>query len=183
MPYQELTEEQRDKIIEGMIRVLGLERKHPSKHELEVEIIDYLGKKQPCSLCTCGADGMPHVSVVDYMNDGLMLYIMSEGGRKFHNIQENNRVAVGIGTSTKKMRSIRGLNIWGIADVFTDDTAEFVKGLGLFKPVLDEIEKLTGKPAQMPKGIMRLIRVTPQRMVYFHYNKGIGNATWESGGQ
>ena len=181
MPYQELTEEQRDKIIEGMISVLGLERKHPSKQELEAEIIDYLVKKQPCSLCTCGADGMPHVSVVDYMNDGLMLYIMSEGGRKFRNIRENKRVAVGIGTSTKKMRSIRGLNIWGIADVFTDDTVVFARGLELFKPVLDEIEKLTGKPAQMPKGIMRLIRVTPQRMVYFHYNKGIGNAIWEAG--
>jgi len=35
MPPQEVTEEQRDKIIEGMIRLLGLERKHPSKKELE----------------------------------------------------------------------------------------------------------------------------------------------------
>ncbi len=180
MTYPELTEEQRDKIIEGMIRVLGLERNHPSKQELEAEIIDYLGKKQPCTLATCGADSMPHVSVVDYMNDGLILYIISEGGKKFHNLRENNHVAVGIGTSTKKMRSIRGVNIWGIADVFTDDTPEFARGIELFKPVLDEMEKLTGKPAKIPKGVMRLIRVTPKRMVYFHYNKGIGNEVWEA---
>ena len=181
MAFQELTEEQRDKIIDGMIRVLGLERKHPSKEELEAGIIDYLGKKQPCTLATCGADGMPHVSVVDYMHDGLTLYIMSEGGRKFYNIRDNNYVGVGIGTSTHKMRSIRGVNIWGIADVFTDDTPEFARGLELFKPMLDEITKLTGKPAQMPKGIMRMIRVTPKRIIYFHYNKGIGNALWEAG--
>ncbi len=180
MTYQGLTEEQRDKIIGGMIKVLGLERKHPSRQELEAEIIDYLGKKQPCTLATCGADGMPRASVVDYMNDGLILYILSEGGKKFHNLRENNHVAVGIGTSTKKMRSIRGVNIWGVADVFTDETPEFARGLELFKPVLDEMEKLTGKPAKIPKGVMRLIRVTPKRMVYFHYNKGIGNALWEA---
>jgi hypothetical protein len=53
MAFQELTEEQRDKIIDGMIRVLGLERKHPSKEELETGIIDYLGEKaalHPCHL-------------------------------------------------------------------------------------------------------------------------------------
>jgi hypothetical protein len=27
---------------------------------------------------------------------------------------------------------------------------------------------------------MKLIRVTPTRMIYFHYNKGIGNALWEA---
>ncbi len=53
----EVTEEQRDKMVEGMIKMLGLERKHPSKKELEEEIIDYLNKKHPCSLATCGKSG------------------------------------------------------------------------------------------------------------------------------
>jgi len=176
----EITEEQRDKMVEGMIKVLGLERKHPSKQELEEEIIDYLGKKHPCSLGTCGKDGIPRISVVDYKNDGLILYIMSEGGAKFKNIRENNRVAVGIGTSTQTMRSVRGVNMWGTAEIFADDTPEFAKGVKLFKPFLDDIAKLTGKPVQLPPGVMKVIRVTPSRMIYFHYNKGIGNALWEA---
>lgn len=181
MAVHELTEEQRDKMIDAMINVLGLQRKHLSKQELEEEIIDYLNKKHPCSLATCGRDGIPRVSVVDYFNDGLRLYIMSEGGQKFKNLKENNQVAVGIGTSTQALRSVRGVNIRGVADVFSDDTPEFAKGLELFKPMLDEIEQLTGKPPQLPPGVMRLIRVTPTRIVYFHYNKGIGNAVWEAG--
>ena len=175
-----VTEEQRDKMIEGMIKLLGLERKHPSREELEKEIIDYLKKKQPCSLATCGKDGIPRISVVDYKNDGLTLYIMTEGGTKLQNIRENNKVAIGIGTSTQTMRSVRGINIWGIADIFTDNTPEFAKGLDLFRPFLEDIEKLTGKPAQLPPGVMKLIRVTPSRMIYFHYNRGIGNALWET---
>ena len=88
---------------------------------------------------------------------------------------------MGIGTSAKTMKSVRGLNISGTADVFTDDDPEFGAARALFKPMLDEVEQLTGKPAKMPKGIMKLIRVTPSRIVYFHYNKGIGNEIWEAG--
>lgn len=175
----EVTEEQRDKMVEGMIKMLGLERKHLSKEELENEIIDYISKKHPCSLATCGNDAIPRISVVDYKNDGLTLYIMTEGGAKLKNIKENNKVAVGIGTSTQTMRSVRGVNIWGVADIFYDDTPEFAGGLQLFRSFLDDIEKMTGKPAQLPPGIMKMIRVTPTKMIYFHYNKGIGNALWE----
>ena len=89
-------------------------------------------------------------------------------------------VAIGIGTSTQTMRSVRGVNIWGTADIFYDDSPEFAKGIELFKPFLEDIEKMTGKPAQLPPGIMKLIRVTPTKMTYFHYNKGIGNALWEA---
>ena len=180
MAVREISEEQRDKMVEGMIKVLGLERKHPSKKALEEEIIDYLGKKHPCALGTCGKDGIPRISVVDYKNDGLTLYIMSEGGTKFKNMRENNQVAIGIGTSTQTMRSVRGVNMWGTAEIFTDDTPEFARGLKLFKSFLEDIEKLTGKPAQLPPGVMKVIRVTPYRMIYFHYNKGIGNALWEA---
>lgn len=180
MASHEVTEEQRDRIIAGMITLLGLKRNHPSREELEHEIIDYLSKKHPCTLATCSKEGIPRVSVVDYVSDGLTIYIMSEGGEKFKNIKENNRIGIGIGTSTQTMRSVRGVNISGIAEVFSDETPEFAKGLQLFRPFIEDIEKMTGKPAKMPEGIMKLIRVTPIKIVYFHYNKGIGNALWEA---
>ena len=81
-----ITEEQREQMIELYYKQKNIERKHPSKEELEKEIIDYLGKNHPCSLATCGKDGTPRISVVDYMNDGLTIYILSEGGKKFQNI-------------------------------------------------------------------------------------------------
>jgi len=180
MALHELTEEERNKVFDAMINLLGVERKHPSKKELEEEILDYLSKKHPCSLATCGKDGMPRISVVDYINDGLTIYIMSEGGDKFKNIKENNHVAIGIGTSTQTVRSVRGVNLWGTAEVFTDDTPEFAKGLELFRPLIEDMEELRGAPVQMPPGVMRLIRVTPTKMVYHHFNKGIGNTIWKA---
>ncbi len=180
MSVRGLSEEQRDQVIEGMIKLLGVERKHLSKKELEQEIIEYLGKKQPCVLATCGSDGMPRASVVDYMNEGLTLYIMSEGGQKFENIGHNKHVSIGIGSRAKKMRSVRGVNIWGTAEIFGHDTSEFKKGLTLFRPFLEDVEQLAGRPVQIPPGALHLIRIIPDRMVYHHYNKGIGNALWEA---
>jgi len=89
-----------------------------------------LSRKHPCSLATCGKDGVPRTSVVDYVNDGFNIYIFSEGGREFKNINENNQVSIRIGTSTQTIRSVRGVNIEGIAEVFTEDAEEFAFGHG-----------------------------------------------------
>jgi hypothetical protein len=118
--------------------------------------------------------------VVDYVNDGLIIYIISEGGDKFKNLKENNRVAVGIGTGSKALKT-RGVNIWGIADVFADGDPEFEDGIKLFKTIFEEMAQALGKGSEMilPRSILRLIRITPTRMVYHHTMKGIKHARWE----
>ncbi len=178
MTVHELTEQEREQMIDLYYQKMNMKRKRLSKKELEQEIIDYLRKKHPCSLATCGKDGVPRISVVDYINDGLTIYIISEGGEKFKNLRENNKVAIGIGSSARTTQSVRGVNIWGIAEVFTDDTPEFAYALKLFQPVLKAMEKEMGSPVQIPKGILRLIRVTPTKMVYHHNKMGIKNAHW-----
>lgn len=182
MAIHELTDAEREKMLGELFRLLKITRWQPDRAELEREMIDYLARNQPLTLATCTANGNPHVSVVDYVNDGLSLYIFSEGGEKFKNIAHNRNVAVGIGTSARTITSVRGLNIWGTTDVFTDDTAEFKRAFALFKPLLDDFEQKTGKPATFPPGMARIIRITPNRMVYFHYRKGIAHACWERTG-
>ena len=178
MAVHELTEEEREQMIDQYFKKMNIERKHLSRRELEKEIIDYLSKKHPCSLATCGKDEVPRISVVDYINDGLTIYIISEGGEKFKNIRENNRVAIGIGTSARTSRSVRGVNIWGTAEVFTDDAPEFAYAIKLFSPIIKSMEKEMGGSIEIPKGILRLIRVVPNKMVYHHNNEGIKNAHW-----
>jgi hypothetical protein len=180
MDVHEFTEEERETLIDEAFKGMGIERKHLSRADLEKEIIDYLGKTQPCSLATCGKDGVPRIAVTDYVNEGLVIYIFSEGGDKFKNLRENNRVAIGIGTSAKTVRSVRGVNLWGCAEVFTEDTPEFAHGMKLFKPILREQEQEVGFPIELPKGTVRMIRITPTKIVYHHNNKGIANAQWEA---
>jgi len=180
MEVHELTEEEREQMLEQGFTMMNIERKNLSQKDLEKEIIDYLSKKHPCSLATCGKDGVPRISVADYVSEGLTIYIFSEGGEKFKNLKENNKVAVGVGTSAQTFRSVRGVNIWGIAEVFTEDTQEFIQGMKLFSPLIKDMEKEMGKPIEIPKGLLRMIRITPTKMVYTHNNKGIANAKWEA---
>ena len=180
MELHELTEEEREQIIEQTFKRLNIERKYLSREELGKEIINYLSKTQACSLATCSKDETPRISVVDYLNDGLTIYIFSEGGDKFKNLKENNKVAIGIGTSVKTVRSVRGINMWGIAEVFAEDSSEFAHGMKFFSPIIKEQAKETGAPIDLPKGTTRMIRVTPTKIVYSHINKGIANAHWEA---
>ena len=179
MESHDLNDQKREQMINYAFKKMKIERKHLSREDLEKEIIDYLSKRQPCSLATCGRDGVPRISVVDYINDGLTIYIFSEGGDKFKNLKENNKVAIGIGTGSRAIMT-RGVNIWGIADVFTDDTPEFNRGMELFSPILRDMEKAIGTRIEIPKGMLRLIRVTPTKIVYHHTGKGIKHAHWEA---
>jgi len=179
MAVREITYEERDKMYDHTLKVMGITRKRPSREELETEIIDYLSNNKICSLATCGKDGWPRISVVNYMNDGLVIYIFSEGVDKFKNLRENNRVAVGIGTGSKAANT-RGINIWGIAEVFDAEADEFDHGMKIFGPVLDDMQKAAGGTITIPKEILRLVRITPARMVYQHTAQGIKHAVWES---
>lgn len=183
MTLHELTADERNQMMEKALKNMGIKRQHLSRKALEKEIVDYLSKKQPCSLATCGRDGAPRISVVDYVNDGLVIYILSEGGEKFKNIRENNRVAVGIGTGARALKT-RGINIQGIAHVFADGDPEFESALGLFRQILKEMSAAvgTGPETLMPRNIMRFIRITPIAIVYHHTQKGIKHARWETGG-
>ena len=180
MSIHELTDEERERMLDALFDKLKIKRWHPSRQELEAEITEYLQKNHPCTLATCGSEGKPRASVVDYVNEGLSIYIFSEGGGKFKNISQNNAVAVGIGTSARTITSVRGINIEGTAEVFTDDTPEYSRALKLFKPMLDDFEQRTGSPVVLPPGMVRVIRITPQRMVYFHYMKGIAHECWDA---
>ena len=50
MEIHELTEDERDEIIEQTFKGLNIERKYLSMEELEKKIINYLSKTQACSL-------------------------------------------------------------------------------------------------------------------------------------
>jgi len=180
MQVHELTEAEWERMLDELFVKLRIPRWHPTREELEAELIDYFRKNQPCTFATCGSDGQPRVSVVDYVNDGLTLYILSEGGEKFKNLSHNRKVAVGIGTSARTITSVRGANITGIADVLTEDQPEFAAAFKLFKPLLDDFEKRTGAPVQFPPGMVRIIKITPLKIVYYHYQRGVARACWEA---
>ncbi len=114
-----------------------------------------------------------------------MYHLISTAGRqKFYHLHYRSSIrsfpAVGIGTSARTITSVRGLNMQGIAEIFTEDQAELNYALKLFKPMLDDFEQRTGAPVVFPLGMVRVIRTTPLQKVYFHYMKGIAHECWDA---
>jgi hypothetical protein len=50
----------------------------------------------------------------------------------------------------------------------------------LFSHIIKDMEKEMGTPIEIPKGMLRMIRVTPTKIIYCHNNKGIANTHWET---
>ena len=64
MEIHELTEEEREQIIEQTFKRLNIKRKYLSREELGKETTNYLSKTQACSLATCSREGVPQILVV-----------------------------------------------------------------------------------------------------------------------
>jgi len=162
----------------NFVQQLNIEKKRLSDNELRKTIVAFLAENCICTLATC-SNNVPRSTPVRYRSKDLTIYILAEGGMKIKNILENNQVAIGIGTSARTSLSVRGVNIWGTAEVFNDESKEYAHALELFKPIIQSMEKsMGGEPLKIPKGILRVIRVTPSKMVYHHNSNGIKNAYW-----
>jgi len=175
----ELTPELKKEILDSYVRGLGLEPAKLTREELEKEIINYLNINNVCVLCTASKDGIPRATAVDYKNDGMTLYIMTEGGRKIDNIRENPKVALSIYSPHKGMRSVRGINYEGEAKIYTlQDKAEIMKAFELFKEDIEQFKKEMKGINPPPKELMKLIKITPKRVRYICFAKGIGEMEW-----
>ena len=44
----------------------------------------------------------------------------------------------------------------------------------------EKLQEEVGITIEFPKGILRILRITPRKMVYYYNKKGISNAHWEA---
>ncbi len=150
---------------------------------LKEEITTYLNQHNVLHLATC-RDDEPRSTPLEYFNNGLTVYIFSEGGGKFANLKVNSRVSYSISDPydpADDFFSATGLQVWGIASTFkkNDDPAK-----------CEEIRKYSRNAEAMKKqGLDELatrinfnvITIEPLKIRYLNLRKGFRNVTWEKG--
>ena len=153
----------------------GVTLKRPSKEELKEEIICYLRENNILTLATC-RDNMPRATVLEYRNDGLTIYVGSEGGGKFANLAVNKNVSFTIASPYTTFFSCHGLQGWGRAEVYKEGTKEFDDGMKILKPERALVELgMKDMPAVFNR---RLIKIIPEKLKYGHLIKGYVNAIY-----
>ena len=115
-------------------------------------------------------------TVLEYRSDGLTIYIGSEGGGKFANLTVNKNVSFTIASPYTTFFSCRGLQGWGKAEVYAEETKEFDEGMDVLRPERALVELgMKGIPKVFNR---RLIKIIPEKLKYGHLIKGIVNALY-----
>lgn len=98
------------------------EKLTPAK--VKKDIIKYLDENTVLHLGTC-FNNNPRVTPIEYRNEGLKIYIFSEGGVKFRNLKTNSNVSLSVASHYDRKKdyfSSRGLQMWGKSRVHTKGT-------------------------------------------------------------
>ena len=79
---------------------------------MEQKAVELLDQNRLMTIATLRPDGWPQATMVNYANDGLLLYfIISRQSQKFANIDRDSRVSIVIGRDFEDPGQIRALSI------------------------------------------------------------------------
>ena len=79
---------------------------------MEFKAVGILDRYRLMTIATLRADGWPQATMVNYANEGLLLYfIISKQSQKYANIERDSRVSIVIGRDFDDPREIKALSI------------------------------------------------------------------------
>jgi len=146
-------------------------------------VIEYLNQHNVLHLATC-RDNEPRSTPLEYFNNGLTVYVLSEGGGKFANLKINPKVSFSISDPYEPIEDFigfTGLQVWGIASTFKKNTdlkrfEEILK----YRRNLDELKK-QGRETMGSELNFNVIIIEPLKVRYLNLKKGFRNVSWEAG--
>jgi nitroimidazol reductase NimA-like FMN-containing flavoprotein (pyridoxamine 5'-phosphate oxidase superfamily) len=183
-----------------------------SRECLEKEILKFLNKSSSkrgqqanpeelpdnglgCVLAT-SRNNIPRATPVDFYNDGLIIWIIGDPGKKILNIRSNNRVSVGVYHPMDRSKPNRSLQIQGKARLvnYKDHKKVFFSAAKKFG-IMRTIENMADKQIQkqllsqeesaswIERTLSRfnLIRIIPDEItcLFIHPVKGIEKDVWK----
>ncbi len=149
--------------------------------EFEKVIIDYLDQHNVLHLATC-RDKEPRSTPLEYFNNGLTVYISSEGGGKFANLKVNSKVSCSICDPYEPAEDFFGaigLQVWGTASTFkkNDDIKKYEE-IRKYSRNIDALKK-QGLEQAASAFNFNVITIEPLKIRYLNLKKGFRNVTWE----
>ena len=155
-----------------------------SEQEFEAAVIEYLNNHNVLHLATGRANEV-RSTPLEYCNNGLTVYISSEGGGKFANLKVNPNVSYSISDPYEPENDFFGavgLQVWGIASTFkkNDHPEKYEEirryrrhGDALKKQGIDELARETN---------FNVITIEPTKIRYLNLKEGFRNIKWEREG-
>lgn len=171
--------EQEKAMLEGKFNITFIES--IDEKAFEAVLIEYLNQHNVLHLATC-KDNEPRSTPLEYFNNGLTVYISSEGGGKFANLKANPKVSFSICdpyAPAEDFFGAAGLQVWGNAVTFkkNDDPARYAE-IRQYSRNRDAL-KQQGLEQAASAFNFNVIIIEPLKMRYLNLRKGFRNVLWE----
>jgi general stress protein 26 len=152
--------------------------------EFEKVVVDYLNSHNVLHLATSKNDE-PRSTPLEYFNNGLTVFISSEGGGKFANLKVNPKISYSIADPydiATDFFGASGLQVWGTVTTFKkNDDPERYQEVRKYSRNLDALKK-QGLDQAASSFNFNVIIVEPSKIRYLNLRKGFRNVTWEKEG-
>ena len=167
------------KINEGLKKAMeasGVKlKKNLTPEIVERDIIKYLDENNVLHLATISRNNKPRATPIEYKNNGMTIYLFSEGGVKISNIKHNPSISLSIASPYNRQKDYfgsKGVQVWGKAYVYTKkDNPEKYK---------ESLEAMKIKETSLPDDYsFKVIIIEPDKVKYMAARNGYWGVTWE----
>ena len=171
---KEEAEKEYDEMLErDFIEKLKVNKRRLTQDELKKKIIEFLEENRICTLATC-SNNIPRSTPVRYRSKDLTIYILTEGGMKVKNIKENPSVSVSLCGCYSGFQSVRGLQIWGKAEIInSEDKERYLEARKIIN--IEEREDLKQMGIKDIRPDMKVIKIEIEIARYLSFPEGILN--------
>ena len=149
--------------------------------EFEKVAVEYLNQHNVLHLASC-RDNEPRCTALEYFNNGLTIYIYSEGGGKIANLKANQKVCFSISDPyhpAEDFFGASGLQVWGKASVFKkNDDLEKHKEIHKYSRNAEALKK-QGLEQAAAQFNFNIITIEPVKIRYLNLKKGFRNVMWD----
>jgi general stress protein 26 len=135
--------------------------------------LEILDSATNVTLATIRPDGYPQVTTVNYMHEGLILYIgVGKDSQKVRNIQHCNKVSLVVNADFTDWTHVHGLSLGGEAELITDvaEAARIEASMDAKFPDMHEWVHSDERHTVV------FLKISPQVISLLNYEKGVGHA-------
>lgn len=138
-------------------------------------VLKVLDESSEMSLATCRADGFPQSTTVNFVHDGLTIYLaIGLDSQNAHNIRANDKVSATINRPKRDWHDLQGISFAGIATVLTEPAQMRIAAdrlLGRFPHLV----KFINGTNTVPWSGMLFIKIVPVVVSILDYRKRFGH--------
>lgn len=139
--------------------------------------LDVLNQAKDITLATIRPDGYPQATTVNYVNEGLTIYVgVDKNSQKANNVRHCEKVSLTVNGRYTDWEHLHGLSMGALAEIL-EDADEIAKVEAAMDKKFPEIGEWAHSDARHS---IIFLKISPTVVSLLNYEKGVGHADLET---